>query len=324
MHFQVHSEEALDIMMDSWTPGTRSQYESGLSKWFEFCGKQGIDPFQASHHEAMGFLATLFSTSELKYSAMGTIRSAISSVIPKAEGTSFGKNPMVSRLMKGIFRRRPALPKYTVQWDVNIVLDYFIRMSQEECTLKFLVSKLATLLCILSGQRVQSLGLLKLEFMHLDNSRAVFYIPDMTKTSRPGFHIQPLEFEVFPQIQAICPVSCLKEYLEVSGRGEGKPKIGRLFLSYAPPHNPILSGTIAKYVVSILEAAGIDIVSFSAHSCRGAATSAAAQRGLSMQQIQKAAGWTNARTFAQHYQRKVEQSMSTCLLERAKDSSLVV
>ena len=145
MHFQVHSEEALDIMMDSWTPGTRSQYESGLSKWFEFCGKQGIDPFQALHHEAMGFLAILFSTSELKYSAMGTIRSAISSVFPKAEGTSFGKNPMVSRLMKGIFRRRPALPKYTVQWDVNIVLDYFIRMSQEECTLKFLVSKLIVL-----------------------------------------------------------------------------------------------------------------------------------------------------------------------------------
>ena len=104
--------------------------------------------------------------------------------------------------------------------------------------------------------------------------------------------------------------------MEESGRGEGKTKIGSLFLSYAPPHNPILSGTIAKYVVSILEAAGIDIISFSAHSCRGAATSAAAKRGLSLTQIQKAAGWSNAQTFAKFYQRRSEDLLSNCLLRR--------
>ena len=38
-------------------------------------------------------------------------------------------HPLVSRLMKGIFKLRPAVPKYLKTWDVSVVLKYLISLS---------------------------------------------------------------------------------------------------------------------------------------------------------------------------------------------------
>ena len=40
-----------------------------------------------------------------------------------------GVHPLVSRLMKGIFNLRPAVPKYFKTWDVSVVLKYLINLS---------------------------------------------------------------------------------------------------------------------------------------------------------------------------------------------------
>ena len=37
---------------------------------------------------------------------------------------NLGTHPLVRRFMKGVFILRPALPRYNVTWDVNIVLNY--------------------------------------------------------------------------------------------------------------------------------------------------------------------------------------------------------
>ena len=161
-------------MLDSWLPSSRGQYESALNKWFLYCQNLGLDPFKASHMQAVEFHVDLFHKTTLRYSAMGTSRSALSSILQMENRHRFGKNPMVSRLLKGIFHRRPALPKYTVQWDVEVVFRFIMKRSSEgDNSLRFHVMKLAILLCILSSQRTQSLGKLKLEYMHLDNSRAI-------------------------------------------------------------------------------------------------------------------------------------------------------
>ena len=47
--------------------------------------------------------------------------------------------------------------------------------------------------------------------------------------------------------------------------------------------------------------AGIDITVFATHSVRSASTSKANNIGLSIKDIQKAAGWKGSSTFRQHY-----------------------
>ena len=247
---------------------------------------------------------------------VNTARCALSTLLPRRNGTTFGKDPGVSRLLKGIFRLRPSLPKYTVTWDVSIVLSHFIALHRSgDNSLKVVTMKLATLLCLLSGQRSQSLEELKLDYMYLDNSKVIFYFPVLLKTSRPKFHQAPLEFRAFGVNPVLCPVACLTKYLAQTGRDSEASRIGQLFISYARPFLPVKSGTIARYVRTMMKEAGIDTHSFSAHSARGAATSAAKARGLSMAAICKAAGWSGCHTFARFYHRDAEiESMSSTIL----------
>ena len=56
--------------------------------------------------------------------------------------------------MKGIFNICPSLQKYTTTWNPGIVLHYFNSLPvNDDLTLKQLSHKLATVLCLLSGQR---------------------------------------------------------------------------------------------------------------------------------------------------------------------------
>ena len=76
----------------------------------------------------MEFLSHLFHSTDNAYSAMNTARSALSTVIPIKDGVTFGKQPIVKRLMKGIFRKRPALPKYCATFDVDIIFNYLLTL----------------------------------------------------------------------------------------------------------------------------------------------------------------------------------------------------
>ena len=45
------------------------------------------------------------------------------------------------------------------------------------------------------------------------------------------------------------------------------------FLSFIRPFNPVSPRTIARWIMSVLQSAGMDTSNFKAHSVRGAATS---------------------------------------------------
>ena len=58
------------------------------------------------------------------HSAINTARSALFSFVQLEDGSSIGKNPLISRLLKRVFQSRTPKPKYTEVWDVQIVLSY--------------------------------------------------------------------------------------------------------------------------------------------------------------------------------------------------------
>ena len=89
-----------------------------------------------------------------------------------------------------------------------------------------------------------------------------------------------------------------------------------LLLSYAPPYKPVGTATIARYIKQFLGMAGIDITVFTAHSTRSASTSKANNLGITIRDIQKAAGWTSENTFRKFYNLPVANNFGTQLLER--------
>ena len=67
----------------------------------------------------------------------------------------------------------------------------------------------------------------------------------------------------------------------------------KLFLGTVKPHNPVALSTVARWLRSMMEKAGIDISVFKAHSKRGTAVTAAANAGITTEDILKAADWSS-------------------------------
>jgi len=302
-------------MLASWAPKTQASYNSHLKQWKEFCSDRKINPFEADFKQAMNFLEFLFSEKKASYGHIAATRSALSAILPKSNNVTFGKSPNVSRMIKGIFKLRPSLPRHTLIYDANFVLNYIRSLpNNDELDLELLTKKLVTLLCLLSGQRAQTIPALKLNFANIDDQSATFYIASLLKTSRPGKHQEPLRFLKFEETK-LCVINCLLEYTKrtelIRENLPNQPQ--ELILSYAYPHHPVATATITRYVKSILELAGIDITVFTCHSTRKASTSMANNLGLSLKDINKAAGWSSSNTFVKHYKLQIVKNFGNVI-----------
>ena len=57
------------------------------------------------------------------YSAINTARSMLSNILPVKERIEFGKHPIVTTMLKEIFRTRLALPRCICIYDAEIVIE---------------------------------------------------------------------------------------------------------------------------------------------------------------------------------------------------------
>ena len=303
------SDRVTKLLLASWAPNTKSSYNSYIKQWLEYCKLNNIsDPYKATFEQGTDFLAHLFYNKKYPYGTIAVARSALSAILPLVEGTRFGDHPLVSKVMKGIFKEKPSLPRYTVTYDSDILLKYLNSLpTNSQLLLDTLTKKLCTLLAILSGQRAQTIGAINLDFHHLDPSdtKLVFYIHKVLKTTRPKFHQAPLEFWAFPENVKLCPINCFKEYRDRTEqiRANACPDDKQLFISYVYPHLPVKPATLARYVTV-----------FTAHSTRSASTSKANKMGLSLKEIAKAAGWTRESTFQKYYNLPISKNFGHTLL----------
>ena len=80
-------------------------------------------------------------------------------------------------------------------------------------------------------------------------------------------------------------------------------KSNQLFISYCS-YNAVTTSTVARWLKNVLSMSGIDISVFKAHSFRGAAASAAFNKGCSVQMILKTGDWSSVRNFYKFYLRR--------------------
>jgi hypothetical protein len=202
--------------------------------------------------------------------------------------------------MKGVFNRRPALPRNQVTWDTNIVLDYLRKLSPvAKLTLSQLTKKVVTLLALLSGQRGQGLHLLDTRNITIEHGKVKLRYGDLTKTSRPGKHQGEITLCGYAPDRRLCIVTVLKEYIDRTEklRGGHSP----LFIAISKPHRPVSRDTVSRWIKYTLTAAGIDMSIFTPHSTRSASTSAAHRAKVPIGSILATAGWANSSTFAKYY-----------------------
>lgn len=230
---------------------------------------------------------------------MNTARSALSTLLGPVEGITLGSHPLVCRLLKGVSRLRPPKSKYSCTWDPKIVLDYIQNHLVNDLTLRQLSMKLVALLLLCSGQRVQTISMIKVKEISFSSLDVQIRISARLKTSKPGIGTV-LVFKKFEK-QEICVFTCLSEYVTRTCKIRDSDF---LLVSTKCPYKKASSQTISHWAKDILLLSGVDTNTFSSHSFRHSATSKAANLGVSMDTIMCSAGWTKtSKVFANFYHR---------------------
>lgn len=286
--------------MASLSKNTLLQYNGTYKLWWQFCCIRNQNPYECSLSNIMLFLTEQFNNGAA-YGSLNSHRSALSLLL----GSNITSDDQVKRLLKGVYKLRPALPKYTSTWDPQVVLNYVADwIPNRNLPLEKITKKLVVLLALSTRHRVQTLSLIKLENILINSTGVKIGISDVIKTSGVGREQPVLILPYFHENRAICPATIVEDYIHVTKNI--RSETSHMILTYKRPHKPATAQSISRWIKQVLGASGVDVSTFSAHSTRHASTSAARASGLSMDTIRKAAGWTStSQSFAKFYHRPI-------------------
>lgn len=297
------SPQVAKFLLGSWRDTTKQQYRPHIEKWLHFCVNEKIDPFQPPVNLLLEFLLIEFKKGR-KYSTMNILRSSISA-IANIDGKPAGQNRLVSRFMKAVFQERPALPRYNITWDPDVVLEHIKSLGPNKyLSMIQLSQKLVMLMLLLSGQRCQTLHSLDIRNMTITSSKVAFTIGDILKTSGPKSHLSQIRFKAYAPDRRLCVHTTIRNYLERTLDIRGK--VTSLFVTTKPLGKPASKDTLRRWTKGIMKDAGINLSMFTPHSTRSASSSKAAKY-LPLSTIVETIGWSRQSTFTTYYHKPVRE-----------------
>ena len=154
---------------------------------------------------------------------------------------------------------------------------------------------------ISGGQRAQTIHSIRVSDIKIPTMSLI-------KQTKPTKHMAPLCFQTYSKEPKLCVVSHLTEYLK---RTKSYRNSDKSFLTCVKPYRAASKDTISMWCKSIIKESGISIHSYTSHSSRAAASSYAKFRGASLSAIiqSQSAGWKSERTFAQFYDKQIEEEV---------------
>ncbi|XP_046629486.1 uncharacterized protein LOC124309692 [Neodiprion virginianus] len=276
-------QESVPVVMVSLSEGTIKQYRKPLGLWWDFCQKKRANPFQAPVSSVLEFLTV--SLSHVKtYGTLNSYRSALALIVIG----DIGQQPVIKRFFRGVAQLRPQ----------SANMKKFGTLTQFDLT-----KKLVMLLALVTAQRVQTLSKIRLSCIDKTDTEIKVKIIDRIKTSGLGRKQPLLCLPIFEKQPKLCVATVLDCYIKRSASLRPNNE-DFLPITCKKSHRVATTQYIRRWIKEVMAKSGIDTNTFGSHSTRHAVTSAAHRRGVDIETIQKAAGWTEkSRVFARFYNR---------------------
>ncbi len=199
------STEVVETILQSSAPSTRKLYALKWKLFTSWCGDCRLDPVNCPIGTVLEFLQAWLSAG-LNHSTLKVYVAAISAYHTSLGGQSVGRNPLVTRFIRGALRLRPPIRSHVPPWDLAVVLEALCRPPFEpieEISDHHLTLKVTFLLAISSLKRVGDLQALSVAPTHLD------FAPGMAKAflyPRTGYVPKVPSSAPRPIVlQAFCP-----------------------------------------------------------------------------------------------------------------------
>jgi site-specific recombinase XerD len=207
----------------------------------------------------------------------------------------------IIKVLKGGFNLSVPNKKILI-WDVDVVLQLVRSWGVNEVlNSHFLFLKSLTLLTLASACRVSELSALSRSFIR-DNKGCVFHFVSWKKNSKVNKSCLDLVIPFCPDI-SLYPLRCL--FLYIKSTSSQAVRVDSLFITKSRPFHRPRPNTLAKHLKEVLQLAGVDLSSFSAHSFRSAASSKALTKGVSVTDILSQATWAKPSTFSRFYSKQI-------------------
>ena len=123
----------------------------------------------------------------------------------------------------------------------------------------------------------------------------------LIKSNHTGDPLSRVQLTAFPDDKRLCVVSAIRAYFSKTK----EIRSCQLLVSFIKSHKAISRDTLARWTIGILKFAGINTNKYASYSTRGAMVSKARQLGILVKCILAHAGWKTARSFAQHYNKRI-------------------
>ncbi|KAL0152850.1 hypothetical protein M9458_051844, partial [Cirrhinus mrigala] len=315
------STEVVETLLQSRAPSTRKLYALKWKLFTSWCGRRQQNPVNCPVGSVLEFLQDRLSAG-LSHSTLKVYVAAIAAYHAPLGGLSVGKDPLVTRFLRGALRLRPPVRPRVPSWDLSVVLEALCLPPFEpieeisDCHLSF---KTSFLLALSSLKRVGDLQALSVAPSFLDFapglSKAFLhprtgYVPKVPSSApRPvvlqAFCPPPFREPDQQKLNCMCPVRALDAYVH---RVAPWRRSDQLFICFGPLRRglPASKQTISRWIVEAIllayESSGLPPpLGVKAHSTRSMAASKSFLAGIPLQDICNAAGWSTPLTFVRFY-----------------------
>ena len=213
------------------------------------------------------------------------------------DGVQVGQHPIITRLMKGIYNRRPASRRLYPSWDAGKVIS-LLRDFPSPAPFHLLIRKTAFLIAMASTRRPSELASLRISpnFLSINSTSARFIPSQLSKTDKAGRMGKPIIIYRLSSDSSICPVTALEAL--IAERNKLNVPHDYLFCEEKAPYSRLSSSAFSHRLKLILSQAGIDAPP---GSTRAMSTSAAFSGGVDIDAILRAGDWSGAEVFFRFY-----------------------
>ncbi len=337
--------EVQETIASARAPATRKLYSSKWGVFESWCLTRAIDPVNCPVGPVLEFLQERLTAG----AAATTLRVYVAAIAARREldEIPLGRHRMVSAFMHGVRRLRPVRPTAVPSWDLSVVLEGLVTAPfepLESASDRILTLKVVLLLALTSLKRVGDLQAFSVSETCMDFAPGLVkvtlrprpgYIPKVLSTSfrsqvvtLHSFHPPPFASSEDERLHLLCPVRALKLYVDRSKVWRKSPQLlicfgaGRRGLATSKQR---ISHWVRDAISLAYEARNLPSpLSLRAHSTRGVASSQALFRGVPLEDICVAAGWSSPHTFVRFYNLDVDTAPGSQVLSVWTDRMLLV
>ncbi len=327
--------EVQETIASARAPATRKLYSSKWGVFESWCLTRAIDPVNCPVGPVLEFLQERLTAG----AAATTLRVYVAAIAAQREldEIPLGRHRLVSAFMRGARRLRPVRPTAVPSWDLSVVLEGLVTAPfepLESASDRILTLKVVLLLALTSLKRVGDLQAFSVSETCMDFAPGLVkvtlrprpgYIPKVLSTSfrsqvvtLHSFHPPPFASSEDERLHMLCPVRALKLYVDRSKVWRRSPQLlicfgaGRRGLATSKQR---ISHWVRDAISLAYEARELPSpLSLRAHSTRGVASSQALFRGVPLEDICVAAGWSSPHTFVRFYNLDVDTAPGSQVL----------